>query len=152
VAISVIAFSEKRQGDRWVLVEREVMDWHARTYSAFLAGVRNSSLVPPIAEPRGAPVDMSEPVAEEFVEQGSDAVAPSWLSMQELLQFDYETRFEDRRVARRMPAGYLDHAAIGEPGEGRIVTYREFLGPAYFEELEKLSESGAERVVFWFSI
>ena len=152
MAISVIAFSEKRQDGRWVLVEREVMDWHARTYSAFLAGVRNSSLVPPIAQPRGVPADLSEPVAKEFVEQGSDAVEPSWLSMQELLQFDYEQRFEDRRVARRVPAGYLDHAATGEPGEGRVVSYREFLGPAYFEELDKLSGSGAERVVFWFSI
>ena len=95
---------------------------------------------------------MSKSVAEEFVEQGPDVVAPSWLSMQELLHFDYEKLFEDRRVARRAPAGYVDHAATGEPGEGRIVTYREFLGPAYFEELERLSKSGAERVVFWFSV
>jgi hypothetical protein len=152
MAISVIAFSERLEGDRWVLVEREVMDWHARTYSAFLAGVRNSSLVPPIAEPRGTPADMSEPVATEFAEQGPDAVEPSWLSIHELLTFDYEKRFEDRRVKRRMPAGYLDEAATGEPGEGRVVSYREFLGPGFFDELERLSKSGAQRVVFWFSL
>lgn len=152
MGISVIAFSEKRDGDRWVLVEREVLDFHSRTDSAFLAGVWNTSLVPPIAEPRGAPAVMSEPVTAELVAYGSDAVAPSWLSVEELLRFDYEQRFEDRRVARRAPQGWMDHAVTGEPGQGRIVTYREFLGLDFFEELERLSASGAERVVFWFSV
>ena len=152
MAVSVIGFSERREGDKWVLVERGVMDWHAMTYSAFLAGVRNASMVPPLAEPRGAPPDMSETAAAEFAEEGSNAVAPTWLSVEELLAFDYDKRFEDRRVTRRAPAGYMDHAVTGAPGDGSVITYREFLGTAYFEELQRLSRSGAERVVLWFSL
>jgi hypothetical protein len=158
MAVSVIAFSERYEGDGWLLVERNVMDWDLRTYSAFLAGVRNTSLIPPIAEPRGIPSDMSKTVADEFASAladgilGSDAVAPSWLSLEELLAFDYDRQFEDRQVGRRTPSGWIDHAVTAAAGEGRMVSYREFLGPGYFEELQRLFRSGAHRVVFWFSL
>jgi hypothetical protein len=152
LVISVVAFSERLEAAEWVLVEREVMDFHSSIYSAFLAGVRNYSLVQPIAEPRGVPYDISKAVAEEFADWGEYAVVPSWLSIQELLTFDYDQKFEDRRVARRAKQGYMDHAVTGEPGEGKIVSYREFLMDGFFTELQRLSKSGAQRVIFWFSI
>lgn len=152
MAVSVIAFSEKLVDGRWVLLERDVMSFHGATYSAFLAGIRNWSVVPPIAEPRGVPADVSEAVGREFRADASDAVAPSWLSIGELQAFDYERAFEDRRVERRTPQGWIDGAATCEPGEGKITTYRNFLGSGFFEELDRLVRSGSQRVVFWFSI
>ena len=31
------------------------------------------------------------------------------------------------------------------------ISFRDFLGEWFFEELQKLNESGAERIVFWFN-
>jgi hypothetical protein len=153
MAISVVAFSERLDGGHWVLQERRVMPFDARTYSAFLAGVLNTSVVPPIANPRGIPPDVSKAVQEEFKEYGTDAVAPSWLTIEELQTFDYELELEDRRVARKVPGkGWIDHAVTCEPGEGKVVTYREFLLPGFFDELDRIARSGAHRIVFWFSI
>lgn len=149
MAVSVIAYSERRDGNRWVLVERNVMDFHARNYSAFLAGLHNTSMVMPIAAPRGLPDDTSYSVAADY---DAEDIEPSWLSVRELLAFDYDATFEDRRVARRVPEGWVDHAITGEAGEGVIVSYREFLGEEFFAALEKISRSGAERIVFWFSL
>ena len=30
------------------------------------------------------------------------------------------------------------------------MSYREFLGDGYFDEIKKLQEAGADRIVFWF--
>jgi hypothetical protein len=68
----------------------------------------------------------------------------------ELLEFDYDTPMEDRRVTRQMPSGILNGGCTCEPGEGEKMTFREFLGPAFFDDLEKLKAEGADRVVFWF--
>jgi hypothetical protein len=136
----------------WVLIERNAMNWHAATYSAFLAGVRNYSAIVPISEPRGIPPDVSAEVNADFVEEDTHAVAPSWLSIVELFAFDYDREIEDRRVSRRSPQGWVDGAVTAEPGQGLMTTYREFLGLGYFEELARLKRLGAERVVFWFSV
>jgi hypothetical protein len=152
MGVSVIAFSERFEGGRWVLHESGVMNWHVSNYSAFLAGVRNYSAVTPIAKPRGIPSDACREVMDEFRAEGKDAVVPSWLSIAELEAFDYGQSFEDRRVAGRALAGYMDHAVTCAPGEGTITTFRAFLGPEFFEELDRLSRGGAQRVVFWFSV
>jgi hypothetical protein len=66
--ISVIAFSERLEGNHWVLQEREVMSWHGYSISGFLAGIRNVSRVPPITTPRGIPSDVSKLFFDEFKE------------------------------------------------------------------------------------
>lgn len=71
---------------------------------------------------------------------GCDGHSASWLSLKELLEFDYDQIFEDRRNG-----GYTC-----EPGKGELTTYKEFLGEGFFEDLEKLKNSGADRIVFWF--
>jgi hypothetical protein len=81
---------------------------------------------------------------------GFDYHSASWLYVSELLEFDYDTPMEDRRVARQMPSGILNGGCTCEPGEGEKMTFREFLGPAFFDDLEKLKAEGADRVVFWF--
>lgn len=107
-----------------------------RSYGTFgfLADVRNYSAVPPIAPRKGFPDDASAAVKEEYESWGMDAHSASWLSLQELLAFNYDAEMEDRR----------------EPGQGKKQTFREFLGPYFFEDIEKLKAAGADRVVFWF--
>ncbi|MCD1264038.1 hypothetical protein [Shinella sumterensis] len=41
-------------------------------------------------------------------------------------------------------------AAHGHLGGGTMMTYREFLGDAFFRDLEILNEVGAERILFFF--
>jgi hypothetical protein len=68
----------------------------------------------------------------------------------ELVDFNYDAPMEDRRVTRQTGPNSWNGGCTCEPGEGEQTTFREFLGKAFFEDLEKLKASGAERVVFWF--
>lgn len=113
----------------------------------FLADVRNYSKVPPLAEQRGVPADSPE---HGYYHQDSDYHSASWLSVAELLAFDYDQTFEDRRYTRQEGPNLFNGAATCEPGQGQQVTFREFLPEQFFEDLEKLKELGADRVVFWF--
>jgi hypothetical protein len=123
-----------------------------RSYGTFgwLADVRNYSAIPPIAEQRGFPGDASPEVAEDYDAWGGDAHSPSWLTVAELLSFDYEAVCEDRRTTKQLGPNFWTGAATCEEGEGARQTYREFLGARFFEDLRALQEAGAERIVFWF--
>ena len=113
----------------------------------FLANVRNYSAVPFLSEPRG----LCEDISKELLEHATDADGWgfSWLLLSELLDFDYDQEFEDRRVTIKGDGG-----CTAEPGGGRMTTYREFLTKAFFEDLEAMAWLGAPhnvRVVFWFN-
>ena len=116
----------------------------------FLAGVRNYSAVKPIAERRGFPEDASDKVRKSYEGWSSDAHSASWLSVSELNSFNYDNTCEDRRCTQKVAAGYFDGGQTCDTGEGKTQTFREFLGPYFFKDLEKLNEIGAERIVFWF--
>lgn len=122
-----------------------------RLYRLFgwLGDVRNDSAVPPIAARRGLPDDVSDEVREErYEEWGDDAHDPSWVSVTELLAFDYNAVMEDRRVSLTG-----DGSNTCPVGEGRVMTYREFLGSWFFEDLARLralEKRSDTRVVFWF--
>lgn len=110
----------------------------------FLADVRNYSMVPTIAEPRGLPDDVSEEIRQEWDDDsdigGNNA---SWLSLTELLAFDYDQEFEERSDG---------HGTLPE-GRGVRTTVRKLLGDWYFERLALLGGLGAPedvRLVFWF--
>ena len=109
----------------------------------FLANVRNYYEVSPIAERRGIPDDVSEEVAEYYEDCNSFARSASWLTVSELDAFDYNAIIEDRRFIRKSDV-------TCDPGEGVMRTYRDFLGKMFFDDLKKLKEAGAERIVFWF--
>lgn len=133
----------------------EPFDWRDYSVFAFLAGVRNYSDVTPIMEPRGLPEDASQSVKDEHEVWYGDAHTASWLLIEELNNFDYDQTMEDRRVARRVVnpitgGGWTDGGCTANPGEGRPMTYREFLGHGFFDDLAVLNKIGAERVVFWF--
>jgi hypothetical protein len=116
----------------------------------FLAGVRNYSGIQPIAEPRGIPEDISSDVATDYNDWGFDAHSASWLSVDELVPYNYDQTIEDRRMTRQIAPNLWDGGCTAEPGEGKATTLREFLGEGFFEDIEKLKSSGADRIVFWF--
>ncbi|TIW05734.1 MAG: hypothetical protein E5V74_01730 [Mesorhizobium sp.] len=118
-------------------------DWRSYGLFGFLADVRNYSQVPPIAQPRGLPDDAS-PEARDDAELN---ITHSWLSVSELKAFDYDRLVEDRRLNGQPWDG---RSVTTEPGFGEMVTYRAFLGEAFFRDLEKLVECGADRIVFCF--
>lgn len=131
----------------------EPFDWRHYGLYGWLADVRNSSEVPPVSQPRGLPEDVSPDVLREFEEWGCDAHTPSWISVDDLIAFDYDQTFEDRRVTRQIAPNAWHGACTADPGEGEIKTYREFFGPEFFADLaalNTLNKVRPTRVVFWF--
>jgi hypothetical protein len=70
--------------------------------------------------------------------------------MDELSAFDYTQQMEDRRCTRLVAAGYYDGGCTCVPGEGKQMTYREFLGEGFFEDLAELRLLGVQRIIFGF--
>jgi hypothetical protein len=136
--------AQRLVNDRWEDIPNTTA-FDCRSYGlfGFLAGVRNYSAVTPIAEQRGLPPDMNLDDEDRQAYFGDHSY--SWLSMDELLSFDYDIPMEDRRVTRGGDGG-----CTANPGDGTLTTYREFLGPWYFHELARLKELGTERIVFGF--
>lgn len=126
---------ERREGDGWVSVEdppvEQSDEWPEpmggplarRNYAvfAFLAGIRNYKDLVPISAPRGFPDDYED-------RDLGIADAASWLSVDELVNFDYT-----------QPAG---------PG---LPSYREVLPGFFFLDVYALRAGGVERIVFTFS-
>ena len=139
-------YAEKLQDGQWVYL-RGITSFHVRHYGifAFLAGVRNYSAITPISPTRWLPEDVSDAVNEEHEIGASDAHSASWLSVAELLAVDYDQQVEDRRCTRGGDGG-----CTCEPGQGELMTLREFLGPCFFASLKQLQDAGADRIVFWF--
>jgi len=117
----------------------------------FLADVRNYACCEPLAQPRGLPADC-DPAGGCLANGVTDLTgleSSSWLLLSELLNFDYDKVFWNRRISKG-----LDHVAQAEEGEGIHQTYREFLGPQYFATLNvlrRLGEAEKVRVVFGFA-
>ena len=121
-------------------------DWRSYGMFGFLAGVRNYSFVPSLSEPRGFPSDMAGFDPEKTWEYGEHSF--SWLGLFELLAFNYDATFEDRRCTRDGSG-----AADSGPGNGTIVTFREFLGLRFFRDLlimQCLGKPSQTRLVFGF--
>lgn len=136
--------AEKRdQTGNWICIDNTDAPFDRRSYSkfAFIAGVRNMSKIKPISIPRGLPDDVTPIVHDEFKSWGIDAHSESWLTIDELLNFDYNQIIEDFRHARPN----LDGKIVGN-----FVSLSEYLGQYFFEELKQLQNIGADRIVFWF--
>ena len=151
VGCDIHTYCEKRVGvGKWEAVPFAPFDWRSYGLYAFLAGVRNYSGVPTIAPPRGFPEDAAAATRAMFEEWGGDGHTHSWLTVDELLAFNYDAGVENRRVTREVAGGVFDGGCTCEPGEGRKTTWREFLGADYFRDIGRLKELGVDRVVFWF--
>lgn len=140
------ATAERRIGGKWEEIPNLYpFDWRSYGMFAFLADVRNYSAIRPLAKPRGIPAD-----SPNYTGDDDGHHSHSWLSVEELISFDYDQPIEDRRVTVQVSPNYWNGGATAEPGGGKMTTFREFLGPAFFDELTKLLDAGAERVVFDF--
>jgi hypothetical protein len=143
-------YAERKEGNQWVPVTINIFDCRNYGLFGFLAGVRNYSEVPPISAPRGLPPDVSFDTRDAYERWDLDAHSASWLSVTELVAFDYNQTMEDRRVTIQTGPHSWNGGATAEPGGGKIMTFREFLGEAFFADLEQLKMAKAERVIFWF--
>lgn len=107
-------------------------DWRHYSMFGFLAGVRDQT-IEPINEPRDIPEDVSQEVLTEYDYWQDNAHSASWLSLRELVEFDY------------------DKNCTGE--EYISESYREMLNDLFFvhlEDLKALGDLDDVRVVFWF--
>lgn len=178
------SFAERKRNGKWEKVEERIFGVYRNRktekpfdfgYSefAFLADVRNYSHVPVLVEPRGLPEDSE--FLNQVVDDGWAVWGPSgctirednlrnmnyhshsYITLQELLDFDYYQTFEDRRCTRvtNFPGGgqRIDGRAEANEGEGEITTFREFLGEGFFDDiavLQTLGEPDDVRIIFWF--
>jgi hypothetical protein len=133
----------------------EPFDWRSYGMFGFLANVRNYSQVPTIVEDRGLPDDLSPELADQDDDDarwlGNHSF--SYLTLRELLDYDYDQVFWDRRITRQEAPNYWNGAALANEGEGQHLTIREFLGDGFFGQIEILKTYGEPddvRVVFGF--
>lgn len=182
------SFVEIRKENKWELFEEDVFpvykdekidspfNWRSYSLFGFLADVRNYSNCKPISENKGMPDDSeylnsesddnfgyggqkSTTTKKDDIRNDGNYHSFSWLSLKELLDFDYDSTFEDLRYTRELvnDKGIVygsNGAAVANPGEGKIISYKEHLsGSGFFDDLEVLKTLGAPedvRVVFYF--
>ena len=68
-------------------------DWRSYPMFGFLADVRNYSNSEYLSEAKGLPDDISKEVQEKADDWEGDGHSHSWLSVKELLDFDYDKTF-----------------------------------------------------------
>lgn len=125
--------------------EKSPLSWRSYSLFGFLSGMRNLSCSPVIAPARGLPDDwppeppngmLNDAAWEAWYSAGYDlGHGASWLTLEELLAYDYDQNFVDRR-------GGIDDTVI----------LRDFLGQGFFNDLEQMRRLGVERIVFGYSI
>lgn len=125
---------------------------------AFLADVRNYACIPVLSQPRGLPPTNTPTDTEglgslwEFNRrtdwpEHEDNSCATWFLVSELLAYDYDTVFENRR----------NGDSRDEPvpvGCGELTTVREYIGSKFFEDLEVMRQLGEPekiRVIISFS-
>jgi len=140
---------EKKIEGKWVQIDvPDVFDYRSYGYFGFLANVRNYSAITPIDDPRGVPEDVKEQYKEIINDDNYHSF--SWLSVEELLNYNYDQIIKDRRCTRRIGENYYSGACTCEIGEGLKFSLRDFLSVNFFENLKRLKDAKADRIVFWF--
>jgi hypothetical protein len=153
----------------------EPFGWRSYRIFGFLADVKNYSESPVICEPKGLPDDSEylnspSPYAYDYNPMSGkpipvheretvksdihDSYGFSYLTLKELLDYDYDQQMEDRRCTIEVEPRVFHGGETCEPGQGKMMTVMEFLGNSFFEHitiLQTLGEPEDVRVVFWFS-
>lgn len=101
------AYCEKRVNGEWqactvqnraskMRYSFQIWDFQNYTVFGWLANVRNDAQIPPLSEKRGFPEGVSKEIQTIYdnLEWGP---YPSWVSLKELTEFDYEQEFENHR-------------------------------------------------------
>lgn len=123
-----------------------------RCYSCFvfLADMCNYDCCTPLFKPKGLPNDLND---DSIKEESYDMISASYFTLSELLNFDYDQTFENRRIEKQTGQNIWDGACIAEVGEGKIISYRENMGEGFFDSLKTLQTLGDNdcvRIVFFF--
>src|ERR1044072_830652 len=165
MGVDITSFAEVKTNGKWIKVDEKIFPeynymssepfgWRSYGMFGFLANVNNYSMVPSIKDVKGLPNDsewLNDPDLDYCYDVGW---ACSYLTLKELLDFNYDKQFEDRRYSKEVAPNIFDGGSTCEPGKGQMVTFREFLGESFFKHKEVLQSLGKPedvRVVFWFS-
>jgi hypothetical protein len=167
MSIGLDCWTEVRKDGQWNIAETDSeMDF---SYDAivFLTGRKNDDHCAPVLgedkQYRGYPDDSAylnekvevwwgDPITRksELIDSGSGYYFNiSWVTLAELLSYDYDTVFEDRYNMM----GEYGNRKFPE-GEGKITTMRDFLGEHFMQKVEYLKTLGEPddvRVIFWLS-
>ena len=74
---------------------------------------------------------------------------PSWLSVRELVDFDYDATFVGTfRMTEEGDGGGFTY--VYDADAATVMTFRRFLGPDSFDDVTRLAASGADRIVFFY--
>jgi len=147
---------QKKTPDGWISVSPPAAGEYSdgpftnRCYAifAFLADVRNYSAITPISAPRGLPDDLND---DSFKQDSEDyGHTPSWLTVAELLTYNYDQEVEDRRVGKQVAPNIYDGAWQCPPGEGKKLSLAAYLGLLFFKDLLTIHRAGIDRIVFCF--
>jgi hypothetical protein len=175
-------YVEIRKENKWELFELEhftLSEWEKRTYKmekgaspfdwrsysmyGFLAGVRRSGVTPIKECKYELPKDVSNEVKNAYIQWEDDAHSASFLTLKELLEFDYNKDFttltnkrnvlvEKIFIEKEYSENDIEHYYNNKEDE----TYYDALGgpdSMFFVHLKELSELGHPddvRIVFWF--
>lgn len=129
-------------------------NWRSYGMFGFLANVRNYSHVPCIQEPTfKIPEDVSPEIEGMREEYAGDYHSHSHLTLRQLIEYDYDQKFWDRRVTKQTGPNSWTGAGLAEEREGETIVLRDFLGKHFFEQIEimkTLGDPDEVRVIFWF--
>lgn len=150
-SITTQAQVKNKEGE-WEDVDKEIFTAYGRPASSpftqqnyelfsLLAGVRNYAIAPVIKNPVGLPPEseyesryqgaLEFPYSEPFsIHDGNHS--KTWYLLSELLGFDYEQIFENRR------SEFCSSETVPK-GEGRMMSVRQCVGSVYFDDLVVLS-------------
>lgn len=114
---------------------------------AFLADVRNYSELKPLSFPRGVPKnsDLYQSYISRHVNHSG-----SFLELNEIIEFDYDKKFENMTYNNRISIGLLSGTGFKNHSDVVMCTYREFLGINFFSVIKKLIPLKVDRIVFYF--
>lgn len=109
--------------------------WTDRNYLLFaiLADERNEYNIHPISLPKGLPDDISPEVKNQSDKENDDAHTRSWLTLKELLEYDWQQKIEDDNN-EIFPLEALDIPFVYE----------------FIPRLSKIDEPENVRMIFWF--
>lgn len=125
-------FEKKNSDGRWEEIPSgDFFDFESYLLFGWLADVRNYAALPPLAT--------TTTDSPRYQNEEGDYIYI--LESKQLLDFDYEQTVTNRR-------GWGNETF--PEGTGDTDTYRNHFGTRWFERLELLKQSGAERLVFWF--
>jgi len=140
--------TEIKTPEGWKAVNiSEIFDWRSYRMYGFLADVRNYSAVPPQWPNRPWPEDASSGAIEMRERWNGDGHSHTFVTLAELLAFNYDATVEDRRITVQTGPNSWNGGATAESGGGKMTTWHEFLDGGFFADLERLKEVGSPESV-----